>query len=130
MAHTLRFEQAGINPDIAILHDNDTFAVQWNAQNLGPGDAPAFIDRLVISEIPEGCPGSDDQEHPTVYDSTTDGDPADFEEPELPDQTTGPLMPPVVGPFAAGAYRLTVTMDEGGPNPVTSFNCVDIIQAT
>src|SRR5215210_6969032 len=70
-------------PDKAIIHDTDTFQVQWKAFNAGQVDSPEFTDLLVITNIPEGCPGSDDQDHPVVYDSETDGDPQDFLEQEL-----------------------------------------------
>jgi hypothetical protein len=129
MAHTLQFEQTGVNPDSSFIHDNDSFRVQWAAENLGPDEAPEFSDRLVISHLPEGCPGSDDVEHTSVYDSADDGDPADFVEPPLPAGTIGPLMAPLVGPFPVGSYRLTVTIDEGGPNPVTMSHCIDIREA-
>jgi hypothetical protein len=129
MSYTLQFEQASINPDISVVHDNDTFRVQWNAENLGPDITPEFVDRLEIIELPEGCPGSDAEEHTVVYDSAIDGNPDDFAEPELLPGEVGPLMEPEVGPFAAGAYRLSVTLDDGGPNPVTIFNCINIVEA-
>ena len=115
-------------PDKAIIHDNETFQVQWAAFNAGQVDSPAFTDLLVITSIPEGCPGSDDQTHPVVYDSSTDGNPQDFLESPLPAQTQGSLMQPMVGPFPAGAYRLTVTLATGLVNS-TLFNCIDIIAA-
>ncbi|TGS54601.1 hypothetical protein EN844_32465, partial [Mesorhizobium sp. M3A.F.Ca.ET.201.01.1.1] len=62
-----------ITPDKAIVHDNEAFRVQWSAFNAGDADLMAFIDRLVITSIPEGCPGSDDVEHEVVFDSDTDG---------------------------------------------------------
>lgn len=65
-----------IVPDRAIVHDNESFRVQWSALNAGNKDVPAFVDRLVITSIPEGCPGSADQEHEVVFES-------DVEESEL-----------------------------------------------
>jgi len=127
--YTLQFGPNGVVPDTAIIHDTDTFRVQWNAMNLGPDATPAFTDRLVVFQIPEGCPGSDDQDHPILYDSSSDGDPADFAEPALAAGPLGPLMQPLVGPFSAGSVRLTVTLDFGGPNPVTTFNCIEIVQS-
>jgi hypothetical protein len=118
-----------IIPDKAIIHDNETFAVQWIAKNLGPGDAPAFTDLLVVTKIPEGCPGSDDQDHPIVYNSGTDGNPQDYMEQALAAGASGPVMQPTVGPFATGSYRLTVTLAQGVAN-VTNFNCIDIIDHT
>ncbi|WP_396908281.1 hypothetical protein [Mycolicibacterium sp.] len=129
MAHTLQFEAAGVNPDSAIIHDNEGFGVQWQAQNLGPDDAPAFVDRLVITQV-ESCPGDDSQDNPVHYDSATDADdPSAFEEPELQANTTGPLMVAQVGPFPAGSYRLTVTLDDGGESPATTFNCIEIVES-
>ena len=129
MSYTLQFEQTGVNPDSAIIHDNETFHVQWNAENLGPEIAPEFVDRLEIIALPDGCPGSDAEEHTAVYDSAVDGDPGDFAEPELLPGEIGPLMAPEVGPFAVGSYRLTVTLDDGGPDPVSLFSCIDIVAA-
>jgi hypothetical protein len=130
MPYTLQFEAAGVNRDSAIIHDNDSFRVQWNAENLGPDITLGFTDWLKISEIPEGCPGSDLDEHPVVYDSAVDGDAADLSEPELLPGEIGPLLEPLVGPFAAGSYRRTVTFDDGGPNPVSLLNCIEIVEAT
>ena len=118
-----------IVPDKAIIHDNETFAVQWTAHNLGPGDAPAFTDLLVVTRIPEGCPGSDDQDHPVVFNSATDGNPQDYMEQPLAAGAIGSLMQPSVGPFPTGSYRLTVTLAQDLAN-VTNFNCVDIIDHT
>jgi hypothetical protein len=115
---------------LTIIHDNESFHVQWNAQNLGPDSTPVFIDRLVIALRPEGCAGPEKQEETIVCDSDVDGDSADFTQPPLQPGATGPLMAPLVGPFAAGAYRMTVTLDAQGPNPVDLFNCVDIVAAT
>ncbi len=130
MPHTLQFESAGVNPDSAIIHDNESFRVQWNAQNLGPDATLDFTDRLVVALRPEGCAGPEEQEETVVYDSDVDGDPADFAEPPLDAGSIGPLMQPLVGPFSVGAYRLTVTLDATGPNPVSLFNCIDIVAAT
>jgi hypothetical protein len=113
-------------PDKAIIHDSDTFQVQWKAFNAGQVDSQDFTDLLVITNIPEGCPGSDDQDHPVVYDSETAGNPEDFKEQELPAHAEGSLMQTTVGPFAPGSYRLTVTLDKDLSN-TTSFNCIDII---
>ena len=129
MPYTLQFEQAGVNPDLSFIHDNETFHVQWNAVNLGPDIAPEFVDRLVVLHRPEGCSGTEDQKETAVYDSAVDGDPAEFAEPALLSGETGPLMSVEVGPFAVGSYRLTVTLDDGGPAPITLFNCVDIVMA-
>ena len=115
-------------PDKSIIHDNETFRVQWKAFNAGAQATSAFTDSLVISNIPEGCPGSDDQEHPIVYDSATDGNPQDFEEPPILPQSEGILMGPEVGPFQRGSYRLTVTLDQGGSD-VATFNCIEIVPA-
>ena len=130
MPPILQFEQAGINADRAFIHDDEKFKVQWNAQNVGTDDKPAFADHLVITLRPEGCAGPEEQEETVVYDSNRHGVVADFEEPDLPAGTIGPLMAPEVGPFAVGAYRLTVTLDEGGKDSVTLFSCVDIVAAT
>jgi hypothetical protein len=125
VTYTLQFDPTGVNADIAIIHDNETFHVQWKAVNLGPDDTPAFIDRLRILQVPS-CPGDDSEDNPVVYDSSTDGDPADFSEPVIAAGAPGPLMSPQVGPFTAGSYRLSVTLDDGGQSPVTSFNCIEI----
>ena len=79
-------------PDKAIIHDNDAFRVQWKAFNAGPVDSPPFSDRLVVTLLAEGCPGSDNQDHPVVYDSDTDGDSQDFLEPPLAVGAEGNLM--------------------------------------
>jgi hypothetical protein len=115
-------------PDKAIVHDNEAFRVQWQAFNAGQVDSPAFSDRLVVTFIAEGCPGSDDTDHPVVYDSDTDGDPQEFLEPPLAAGAEGNLMQPTVGPFTAGSYRLTVTLDTNS-SMTTSFNCKDIVNA-
>ncbi len=126
MGYTLQFTEAGVNPDLAIIHDNESFGVQWGAVNLGPDITPDFVDRLEVLRRPEGCAGPEDQEETTVYDSDIDGNPDDFAESALRPGEAGPLMTSLVGPFAVGSYRLTVTLDEGGPNPVTLFNCIEV----
>jgi hypothetical protein len=115
-----------IIPDLAIIHDNETFAVQWSAHNQGTTDAPAFTDLLVITQIPEGCPGSDDQDHPVVFSSEKADNPADYAEGPIPSGAVGQLMQPRVGPFPAGTYRLTVTLAIGLVN-LSNFNCIEII---
>jgi hypothetical protein len=119
-----------IVPDRAIVHDHESFRVQWSAFNRGNQDVPAFVDRLVVSSIPEGCPGSDDVEHEVMFDSNVDGNANDFAEPDLAAGATGPLMQPSVGPFPAGSYRLTVTLADGLAEGITTFNCINIVQAT
>ena len=114
--------------DKQIIHADDTFRGQWKAFNAGPVNNPGFTDRLVVTLMPEGCPGSDDQDHAVVYDSDKDGDPQDFFEPSLSTGAEGPLMQPMVGPFAVGSYRLTVTLDTNS-TLMTTFNCVDIVNA-
>jgi hypothetical protein len=118
-----------ITPDKAIIHDNESFKVQWNAYNDSQVDSPEFSDLLVITEITDGCPGSDDQDYPVVYDSETDGDSQDYLEQPLAAGAAGSLMQPTVGPFPAGSYRLTVTLAKDLSN-TTSFNCIEIIAAT
>ena len=108
-----------IVPDRTIIHDNEAFRVQWSAFNAGNNDVPAFVDRLVITSIPEGCPGSDDVEHEVVFES-------DVEESELASGAAGKLMDPLVGPFPAGSYRLTVTLASDLDDGVTTFNCIEI----
>ena len=39
MAYVLQFDQTGVNPDVAIIHDNESFHVQWKAVNLGPDES-------------------------------------------------------------------------------------------
>jgi hypothetical protein len=111
------------------VHDDESFAVQWSAFNSGSQAAPAFRDRLVVTSIPEGCPGSDDVDHEVVFDSDADGDRADFTEDGLAPGAAGPLMQPVVGPFPAGSYRLTVTLADDLGDGVTTFNCIEIVPA-
>src|ERR1700759_2560068 len=117
-----------VTPDKAIIHDNESFRVQWKSFNSGPSDKPAFSDRLIVTRLPEGCPGSDDQDHTVVFDSDTDGDAEDFQEATLAAGAEGSLMQPTIGPFVAGSYRLTVTPDTSS-TMTTSFNCVEIVQA-
>ncbi|MFB7454319.1 hypothetical protein [Streptomyces sp. NPDC056194] len=119
-----------VTPDKAIIHDDEAFRVQWAARNISTQDFPAFVDRLLIQSIPEGCPGSDSVDHDTVFDSDTDGDPDDVSEPDLLSGQAGPLMNPSVGPFPAGAYRLTVTLADDLGVGGTTFNCIDIVAAT
>ena len=116
---------SAIAPDKAIIHDNETFQVQWAALNAGQDTTPAFTDLLVVTSIPEGCPGSDDQDHPVVYRSDTQGNPQDFlEQPIAPGQV-GNTMQPMVGPFPAGSYRLTVTLALN-VSDATNYSCIDI----
>jgi hypothetical protein len=111
------------------IHDNESFLVQWSAQNAGTSASPGFTDLLVISSIPEGCPGDDNADHPIVFNSERDADnPQDFLEGPLDPGQTGSLMQPRVGPFAAGSYRLTVTLAQGISN-TTLFSCIDILPA-
>ena len=114
MPYTLQFESSGVNPDVAIVHDNETFHVQWAAQNLGPDATLEFVDRLVVTLRPEGCAGPEQQEETIIYDSDADGDPADFAESPIKSGAVGPLMAPKVGPFGVGAYRLSVILDAQG----------------
>lgn len=116
---------SAIMPDKAIIHDNDTFQVQWSAFNAGQAASLAFTDLLVITSIPEGCPGSDDQDHPVVYSSDTQGNPQDFLEQPLAPGQGGSTMQPMVGPFPAGSYRLTVTLALNVSN-TTNYSCIDI----
>ncbi|WP_406397197.1 hypothetical protein OH805_00110 [Streptomyces sp. NBC_00879] len=118
-----------ITPDRVIVHDNESFRVQWSALNISGQDVPAFTDRLLIESIPEGCPGSDATEHEAVFDSDQDGDISDFSEPDLTVGQSGPLMSPSVGPFAAGSYRLTVTLANDLGVGETTFNCIEIVSA-
>jgi hypothetical protein len=117
-----------VTADMAIIQENESFRVQWKSFNSGPADNPAFSDRLVVTHLPEGCPGSDDQDHTVVFDSGSDGDADDFQEAALAAGAEGNLMQPTVGPFAAGSYRLTVTLDTSSAM-TASFNCIEIVQA-
>ena len=111
--------QNPIVPSKPTISASDTFKVQWSAVNGSDVDVDAFTDRLVITSIPEGCPGSDDAEHPTVFEDS-------FDEPPLAPGESGPLQEPSVGPFPEGAYRLTVTLaDDTGAGDET-FNCINI----
>jgi hypothetical protein len=92
-----------VTPDKAIVHDNESFRVKWKSFNSGPSDNPVFSDRLIVTRLPEGCPGSDDEDHTVVFDSDTDGDAEDFQEAMLAAGAEGTLMQPTVGPFAAGS---------------------------
>lgn len=112
-------------PNLEVIHDNDTFQVQWSAFNAGQFASGAFSDRLVITNIPEGCPGTDGQDYPVVYNSDTQGDPQDFQEQSLAPGQQGPLMQTTVGPFLAGSYRFTVTLAVNASD-TTSYNCKDI----
>jgi hypothetical protein len=112
-----------IVPDLAIVHDNESFRVQWSAFNAGEKDVPSFLDRLVITSIPEGCPGSDDIEHDVVFDES-------FDDGGLAAGTAGDLIEAEVGPFAAGSYRLTVTLADDLGTGFTTFNCIEIVKAT
>jgi hypothetical protein len=116
-----------ITPHKSIIRDTDDFRVQWLAFNISGQSVPAFTDRLVITSIPEGCPGSDDVEHEIVFDSDIDGKPADYAEPDLEPETAGPLMQPAVGPFPKGSYRLTVTLASDLGIGHETFNCIDIV---
>lgn len=112
--------------DPAIIHDNERFSVQWAAVNTTNQSIRSFHDHLVIRSVPEGCPGSNDQEHPVVFDSAVDGNDSDFTEPDLPAGATGPLMQPFVGPFAAGSYELRVTLDSEMGRGDETFICIDV----
>jgi hypothetical protein len=118
-----------VNADKSFIHDNESFRVQWQSVNSGPADNPAFSDRLVVTLLPEGCPGSDDQDHRVVFDSDADGDAEDFQEAALAAGAVGTVMQPTVGPLDVGFYRLTVTLDTRS-TMTTSFNCVEILAAS
>jgi hypothetical protein len=102
--------------------------VQWKTFNAGADDAPGFVDRLQVLSVPEGRPGSDAVEHEARFDSQTEDDQSPYTEDSIPAVSEGRLMEATVGPLAAGAYRLTVTLDVGG-NEATTFNCIDIFAA-
>ncbi|CAL9540066.1 hypothetical protein SUDANB105_04203 [Streptomyces sp. enrichment culture] len=108
-----------IVPSATIIRETDSFQVQWSAVNRSGADVAAFTDRLVITSIPEGCPGSDSAEHPVVFEK-------DLDEPALAAGEGGPLQDPTVGPFAAGAYRLMVTLAEDTGAGDSTFNCINI----
>jgi hypothetical protein len=120
---------SAITPDKAIIHDDETFQVQWSAFNAGLAASPAFTDLLVITSIPEGCPGSDDQDHSVVYNSDSQGNPQDFLEQPLAPGQEGSTMQPMVGPFPAGSYRLTITLAVNVSN-TTNYSCIDIESAS
>ncbi|MFB8240195.1 hypothetical protein ACFC58_26980 [Kitasatospora purpeofusca] len=111
--------QNPIVPSSAIISESDAFQVQWGAVNRSDVGVEPFTDRLVITSIPEGCPGSDDADHPVVFDET-------FDEPALAPGDSGPLQKPTVGPFAAGSYRLTVTLANDTGAGDETFNCITI----
>jgi hypothetical protein len=106
----------------AIVHDNESFNIQWTAFNASGREVPAFVDRLVITSIPEGCPGSDDVEHDVVFDTDVDED-------GLAAGAAGELVETEAGPFPAGAYRLTVTLADDLGTGKTTFLCIDIVKA-
>ena len=116
-------------PSAAIIHDNEPFQVQWAATNVGQTASPAFTDQLVITSIPEGCPGSDDTTHAVIFDSKSGTDQLEYQEQPLAPGATGNLVQPFVGPFSAGAYRLTVNLAEDLGIGSTTFNCINIIPA-
>ena len=112
-----------------VIHDNEQFQVQWSALNQGTAPVPGFTDILVVARVPEGCPGVDDQDHPVVYNSEKDADnPQDYLEGALTPGQTGGMMQPMVGPFPAGAYRLTVTLAKDISN-TSLYTCIDIVPA-
>jgi hypothetical protein len=121
---------SSVMPGAAIIHDNETFGVQWVASNTGAADSSAFTDHLVITNIPEGCPGSDDTAHAVVFDSNQETDQSAYQEQPLAPGAIGNLMQTLVGPFPAGSYRLTVTLAGNVGNGATTFNCINIISAT
>jgi hypothetical protein len=115
--------------DKQIIHDNESFSVQWVAVNAANQATGPFVDGLVITNIPEGCPGTDGAVHPVVFDSATDGDDSDYTEPSLPTGAAGSPMHPTVGPFPIGSYRLTVTLDRDLGRGASQFLCIDIVGA-
>jgi hypothetical protein len=115
--------------DKQIIHDNENFSVQWVALNTTDQDINPFVDGLVITSIPEGCPGTDGADHPIVFDSQTNGNVSDYSESALPARAAGSLMQPTVGPFPVGSYRLTVTLDRDLGRGATQFLCIDIVAA-
>jgi hypothetical protein len=123
-------QEEPIVTDKTIIHDNDSFSVQWVAVNLTDIDMKPFTDGLVITSIPEGCPGTDGADHPVVFDSSTDGNASDYSETSLPARSAGSLMQPNVGPFPVGSYRLTVTLDRDFGRGATQFLCIKIVAAT
>lgn len=118
-----------ITTDKQIIHDNENFSVQWVALNTTDQVINPFVDGLVITSIPEGCPGTDGADHPVVFDSQTDGNDSDYTESPLPAHSTGSVIQPTVGPFPVGHYRLTVTLDRDLGRGVTQFLCIDTVAA-
>ncbi len=109
-----------IVPSQVIIHADEGFSVQWGAVNLSDQDVPAFVDRLVVTSIPEGCPGSDDVEHDIVFET-------DADQIELAAGAPGEIIEVSVPPLATGSYRLTVTLaDDLGIGDET-FNCIEIV---
>jgi hypothetical protein len=123
-------QEEPILTDKTIIHENDSFSVQWVAMNTTNSNIKPFDDGLVITSIPEGCPGTDGADHPVVFDSSTDGRASDYTEASLPAGAAGSLMQPTVGPFPVGSYRLTVTLDRDLGRGATQFLCIDIVPAT
>jgi hypothetical protein len=108
-----------IMPDSAILTAGRAFSVHWGARNIGEDDVPAFIDLLVVTHIPEGCPGSDDTEHEVVYES-------EVEQAELAAGQVGELKSVEVPSLSEGAYRLTVTLANDLGIGESTFNCINV----
>ena len=71
-------QEEPILTDKTTIHENDNFSVQWVAMNTTNSDIKPFSDGLVITSIPEGCPGTDGADHPVVFDSSTDGRASDY----------------------------------------------------
>jgi hypothetical protein len=75
----IEFTTEGVTIVQSILHSNDTFDVEWQAINQGSGPIQAFTDLVVIAQIPERYPPSDDRDHLVAYNSNRDGtNPNDF----------------------------------------------------
>ena len=124
-----------VEPSLAIIHDNESFEVQWSAMNIGQADSEPFTDNLTIYQVPS-CPGSDD-DLTEVWSSDVDGDPSDFEQDAIPAGGQGSMMQPTVGPFPPGFYRLTVTLNSGFPPAPeqtsannSTFHCIEVRPAT
>ncbi len=126
---TFRNQEEPITTEKTTIHDNDSFSVQWVALNTTNTDIEPFNDGLVITSIPEGCPGTDGADHPVVFDSSTDGRVSDYTESSLTAGAAGSLMQPTVGPFCVGSYRLTVTLDRDLGRGATQFLCIDVVPA-
>lgn len=109
-----------ISADRAIVHADERFTLQWVARNAGSEDVPDFIDRLVITHLPEGCPGDDSIDHEVMLD-------AEIDEAGLPAGTGGSVTEHEVGPFATGAYRVTVTLADDTGDGQTLAICIDIV---